>query len=198
MVVDLPVDSVPTTFELESASVAFFNGAHATNSSHLDRLFNKAAHYICPGFTHTELAFRFLDVSKEHECWISCCIYRGESLHFEAKTGKFFNNTLNSLWTLVKLTLKKEKLEQLLLDCKNDVLLGLTFTKSLYWNFLPPFRFCQIDPGLGDTTWCTHHVASRLKNLEILEIPSPASLSPQQLYLQLLNSGFYIYSKLMF
>lgn len=198
MVIDLSVDGKLISFELETACVAFFDGRKADNSSVLDKFFNRAADYICPGFTHTELVFRFVSPDKEHECWIACCIYRGELLHFESKTGKYFSLTLTSLWTLVKLQLKKETLEQLLLDCVEDVKLGLSFTKTLYWNFLNPFKACQCELGLRQATWCTEHVACRLEKLKILELPSPSSLSPQDLYNRLTDAGFFHYSKLLF
>ena len=189
---------VLTEFELESVSVAFFDGKRADSSDVVNKVFNQLAYWIAPGYTHTELAFRFLSPDKKQEAWIACCIYRGELLHFEAKTGKYSIESMSSLWTLVKLELKKEVMEQLLLDCENDVRIGVSFTKILYWNFLNPFKNCQCAPGALQSSWCTEHVALRLQKLNILDLLSPASLTPQNLYNKLIESGFFHYNKLLF
>jgi hypothetical protein len=198
LVIDLPLSGVLTSFELESVSVAFFDGKRAEYSDPVSRVFNQIAYYIAPGFTHTELAFRFISPDKKHESWIACCIYRGESIHFEAKTGKYFFDSMTSLWTLVKLEVKKEVMEQLLIDCVLDVDMGISFTKTLYWNFLNPFKSCQCTPGLRQSTWCTEHAAQRLQKLKILDLPPPASLTPQDLYNKLIQAGFFHYNKLLF
>ena len=197
LAIELPTRHGIHSFELDRACVAFYNGTTQTEAvtTCVNWAIHRAVHTMHPGFTHTELAFHFVSEDKRSECWMSCCIYRNTALHFEAKTGKYFTEHFVPAWTVLQLVLKKPTLEQLLLDCVNDVQLGLAFNETFWWNFLMPFRFCRTRGQLRQSTWCSEHVAFRLARLDICAFAAPERLTPQAIYDCLIENGCTQYTK---
>jgi hypothetical protein len=191
--IQLPVGGQATAFHLAMATVAFFNGSKIQSSSRWRQFFNRALARFAGQLTHVELAFKFTSDDMKHECWVSCCICTGESLQFEAKTARFTDEIRENLWTLLALTnLTTELTEQLLTECVADVERGLSFNTALYCNFFVPWASCRYKGELEQVTWCSEHVATRLKALGLPAFSNlePQYLTPQQLFERLTYCGY--------
>lgn len=178
-----PSDNEMTDFMLYEAYLAFFDGQRIQSRYAWKRYLNTAIGYVTHGFTHCEIAFRFLSTDLVHEIWMTCNIYTGENLQFEFKTNDYNQDEGSTLWSLYALDLNKDRLNALLCHCAADVRRGVAFNNMVYWNFLMP-RFCRYDGGVQKVAFCSEHVATALKRVGCKGFRhiDPCTMDPTTLY----------------
>ena len=172
-----------TAFVLFEAYLAFFDGQRIETRYAWKRWLNTLIGYFTHGFTHCELAFRFVSADLVHEFWMTCNIYTGENLQFEFKTHDYIQDRESSLWSLFALELDRSRLNKLFCDCAEDVRRGIAFNTAVYTNFLLP-RICRYDNQLERVSFCSEHVSHALRRIKCrgFENVDPCSMDPTTLY----------------
>jgi hypothetical protein len=193
MMLPFPPDSqYGTAFVLWEAYLAFFDGQRIQSRYAWKRWLNTLIGYFTHGFTHCEIAFRWLSADLQYEIWMTCNVYSGENLQFEFKTNDYMKAKETSLWSLYALELSKTQLNKLMCDCAEDVKRGLAFNTAVYTNFLLP-HYCRYDGGLRRVTFCSEHVSTALKRIKCrgFEDIIPCVMDPLTLYNYVRSSGLF-------
>jgi hypothetical protein len=187
-----PSSRFGTVFVLHEVYLAFFDGKRIETRWAWKRWLNTLIGYFTNGFTHCELAFRFMSVDFTQECWLTCNIYQGERLQFEFKTSEYNKDKSKSLWSLFSLDLGKQQMNQLFCQCAEDVRRGIAFNSAIYTNFLLP-SWLQYDGGLRSRAFCSEHVSAALKrvNCRGFEDVKPYNVDPNSLYNHVSTSALF-------
>lgn len=178
-----PTENTLTDFILHEAYLAFFDGQRIQSRYAWKRHLNALIGYVTHGFTHCEIAFRFLSIDVQHEIWMTCNIYTGENLQFEFKTNAYDQDNDNTLWSLYALELEKDRLNALFCHCAHDVKRGVAFNNMVYWNFMMP-GCCRYSDGMKKVAFCSEHVATSLKRIGCRGFRNidPCVMDPTTLY----------------
>ena len=187
-----PDNPAGVAFMLFEAYLAFFDGQRIQTRYAWKRWINTLIGYFTHGFTHTEIAFRFLSADLQYELWVTCNVYQGEVLQFEFKTNDYTQERSGSLWSLYALDLDKTRLNKLFCDCAEDVRRGLSFNSAVYTNFLLP-PCCRYDNKLKQVTFCSEHVTKAMQRIQCrgFKDVEPYSMDPTSLYNYVRECGLF-------